>query len=239
MLMVLAVGLSGLAAAAVGVAHQLLPRRFTVAQQRQIMTWEMTRRWRALPAGQMFPAVVAYHLATEAVQAGRGPALHAHRLGIGRQASCGSVVSAAAVPVLTARHCTVLLRATYLDSSGSMIVTVGIAVLPDSSSAAAVASALSAARHGPAFALRALAVAGTSAAGFRDGQRQLSWAAAAGTYVVMSTAGLTDGRRRVPLGTDPYYYQEMTSLTVGLTEATGTLIGVPPAVPVCPGAPGC
>jgi hypothetical protein len=239
MVVLLAVGLCGLAVAAVGVVHQVLPRQFTVRQQRQIMTWEMTRRWRALSAGQMFPATLEYPLSAESVEGGKTLELRARRLGIGRQSRCASAVSASAARVLAAHQCTALLQATYLDSSGSMIVTVGIAILPDSSAAAAAASQLSAPGSGLKLAMNALAIAGTPSARFRDRQRQMSLAMAAGPYVIMSTAGFTDGRPRQRLRTDSYYDQEMTSLTAGLAQATGTVIGRLPAVPSCPGAPGC
>jgi hypothetical protein len=234
MVMLLVMGLCGLAAAAVGAAGQLLPRQFTVTQQRQIMTWEMTRRWRELPAGSIFPTIIGYELGPAEVQGGAILTLQATRLAIADQSACAAAVSAAAAKVLAAQHCTAALRATYLDASGSMIATVAVAVLPDSSAAATAAHEL---RAAPA--VRVLPVAGTPAAGFRDRQRQLSYAMSAGPYVLMSAAGFTDGRRAVPLARDAYYEQEMTSLTQSLAEAVGRNIGVQPAVPRCPGSPGC
>jgi hypothetical protein len=236
--LLLGIGLCGLAAAAAGVAHQLLPRQFTVAQQRHIMTWEMTRRWRAVPAGKIFPAVVAYKVPAAAVNASQGLVLYARRLGISPAASCASAVSGAAAAVLAASHCSTVLRATYVDSSGSMVVTVGVAVMPDAQMAAAAAHKLSAGGNGLALAITALPVARTAASGFHDRQRQLSAATDEGPYVILSTAGFTDGRRHVRLASDYYYDQEMTSLAEGLAQATGA-IGAPPAIPRCPGAPGC
>src|SRR5215475_3159017 len=58
--LLLVVALAGLAVAAVGIAHGLLPRQFTAAQRRQISDWEMERRWRVLPSGKIFPASVTY-----------------------------------------------------------------------------------------------------------------------------------------------------------------------------------
>src|SRR5215469_9020202 len=58
--LLLVIALAGLAVAAVGMAHALLPRQFTAAQRRQISDWEMERRWRALSAGKIFPASVTY-----------------------------------------------------------------------------------------------------------------------------------------------------------------------------------
>jgi hypothetical protein len=236
-LLVLAVGLGGLAAAAVGVAHQLMPRQFTAAQERQIMTWEMARRWRAYPAGQIFPLTLTYQQPSPVIAPASNETLRARRLGIGRQGSCGPAVSSDAARVLAAHDCTVLLRATYLDSSGSILVTVAVAVLPDTSAATAVASAL-AAPHS-AIALGTLAVRGTAAARFRNRQRQLAYATSEGPYVVLATAGFTDGRPHEPLLTDSYYDREMTNLVTGLSDAIAGRLGQRPPVPSCPGAPGC
>jgi hypothetical protein len=237
--MLLAMGLCGLAASAVGVAHQVLPRQFSVRQERQIMTWEMTRRWRALPADKIFPATVAYQLPAMDINASQGLTLDASLLGISRQVGCAAGVSAAAARVLSAQHCAALLRATYLDSSGSLVVTVGVVVLPDTSDATAAAHALTASGMGLKLAVRAMPVAGTPAAGFRDRQRQLALVIGSGPYVILSTAGFTDGRRHVPLAPDTYIDQEMRSLAMGVAEQAGELLGTQPPVPRCPGAPGC
>jgi hypothetical protein len=237
--LLLGLGLCGLAAAAVGVAHQLLPRQFTVVQERQIMAWDMTRRWRALSAGQIFPPTIAYEISPQAVNENQGLMLEARRLEISPATGCASGVSAGAATVLTADHCSALLRATYLDSSGSMVATVGVAVLPNSQAATAAARALAAHGQDLALAVRALPVGGTVASGFADGQRQISAVKPAGPYVILSTAGFTDGRRQVRLASDYYYDQEMTSLVDGLASAARTLLGTPPAVPRCPGSPGC
>jgi hypothetical protein len=239
MVLLLGLGLCGLAAAAVGVAHQMLPRQFTLAQQRQIMAWETTRRWRALSAGQIFPATISYKIPAQAVNASDGLTLEAQRLAISPAAACDSGASGAAATVLAADHCSALLRATYLDSSGSMVATVGVVVLPDSQAASLAARALAARGQDLALAVRALPVAGTVASGFGDGQRQLSAVEQAGPYVILSTAGFTDGRRHVRLVSDYYYDQEMTSLVNGVTQATSALLDATPAIPRCPGSPGC
>lgn len=239
MVMLLGIGLCGLAASAVGVAHQLLPRQFTVAQQRQIINWQMTRRWRAMAAGKIFPAAVAYTIPAGAVNARHGLVLQARRLGISQAAGCASAVSGPAATVLAASHCSAVLRATYVDSSGSMVVTVGVAVMPDAEAAAAAAHRLAARGQGLSLAVRALPVAGTLASGFRDHQRQLSVADSFGPYVVLSTAGFTDNRPHVRLTSDYYYDQEMAGLADSLAQSTGALIGATPTPPKCPDAPGC
>jgi hypothetical protein len=238
--MLLVVALCGLAVSAVGIAHQLLPRQFTPAQQRQIMSWEVSRRWRALPAGKIFPATVPYELPAGLFGAASGPGLRldARRLGIAPAESCAAGAPSAAVAVLRRYGCVALMRATYLDSTGSLVTTVGVAVLPDAAAAAATAHAMAANGRGFSLAVRALAVAGTPAAGFADPQRQLYLAAQTGPYVVMSTAGFTDGRRRVPIVTDAYLYEEMRALDASVAAAAAGLGALPP-LPMCPGTSGC
>jgi hypothetical protein len=236
--LVLAIGLLGLGVAAVGIAHRLLPRHFTAAQERQIMGWEMERRWRVLPAGKIFPAVVPYTVSAAALDAPANLTLQAQRLAISSQQSCSAVVTTAAASVLEHGGCSTAFEATYVDSSGSMVATVVVAVLPASSAASSVAHALKAAVYGAPGPVQAFPVAGTAAAGFGDAQRQLSHVEAAGPYVILSTAGFTDGRPGL-VATDAYLDAEMASLTEGLVSSAQRVLGKPPPVPVCPGAPGC
>jgi hypothetical protein len=51
MLTLLVLALAGVAASAADIMVQVLPRRFTAAQQQQIMNWEVGKRWRTWPAG--------------------------------------------------------------------------------------------------------------------------------------------------------------------------------------------
>jgi hypothetical protein len=234
----LAVGLSGLAVSAVGAAHQLLPRQFTPAQQRQIVIWEMGRPWRVLPAGKIFPAAVAYVLPGAAINAASGLVLHAHRLGISSQTNCSAALTGPAVRILGDYHCTAVLRATYVDSSGSLVATLAVAVLPDPALARAALSELTA-MHPRLLVVRALRVARTEAAGFGDPQRQLTDDTSAGPYVIMATAGFSDGRRGVRIGSDFYLDQEMASLAGGLSKSASMAMGRTPAAPTCPGTPGC
>jgi hypothetical protein len=243
MVMLLVAALCGLAVSAVGIAHQMLPRQFSLAQQRQIMTWEVARRWRALPAGKIFPASVPYILPAGLFGAAEGAGLtfDARRLGISPQESCVAGVPRAAAAVLRRYGCVAMMRATYVDSSGSLVATVGVAVLPDTAAAEATARALDAAVSKFSLAVRALAVAGTPAAGFADPQRQLAATTLTprGPYVVMSTAGFADGRHRVPIGTDQYQAEEMRVLDNGVAGAAVVVLGEQPALPTCPGTPGC
>jgi hypothetical protein len=237
-LTVLFVGTAGLAASAAGVSAQLLPRKFTATQQQQIMNWEAARRWRVLPAGKIFPAAVSYQLPAQALAANSGLPLKAYRVGISPQTSCTIASDPVAARVLSADHCSAMLRATYADETDSMLVTVGVAVMPAASAARSAAGALSA---GPELhpGVRAAAFRGTLAGSFGNRERQLSWATSAGPYVILSTVGYADGRSQVPVTNDPYVDQEMTSLANGVADAVGGPLGARPLVPKCPGAPGC
>jgi hypothetical protein len=239
----LVLGLCGLAGTAAGVVTQILPRTFTAAQQRQIMAWEMARRWRTTPAGKMFPADASYQLSGFTLNAASELLLTAHRLGIARQASCTAATDPAAGRVLGRLGCKAVLRATYADSTGSMIVTVGVAVLPGGATARAAVRDLAVAGAGLAGklppGLRPAAFAGTLAARFGDRQRQLNWDVSAGPYLVMSTVGFADGRPRVRVASDGYADQEMSSLAHGVADVVIAPLGAAPPVPLCPRAPGC
>jgi hypothetical protein len=237
MLLLFAVALAGLALGAAGVVRQVLPRQFSVAQQRQIIAWELSRRWRALPAGRIFPATAGYQVAGSALYSSQPLPLTATRLGIAPQGTCAAAVSKTAGAILAADHCTAMLRATYIDASGSMLVTLGVAVLPASGSARAAAARLSAV--GNHLVLRPLAVAGSAAASFRSSQRQLAVTVVRGPYVILATAGFTDGRPHLALASDSYYKREMDGLATGLADAAAGRLAAAPPVPKCPGAPGC
>lgn len=236
--LLLVVALGGLAFAAVGIAHGLLPRQFTAAQRRQIRDWEMERRWRALPAGKIFPASVSYTVPGADLNADTNLTLQAQRLAISPAEGCASAFDPSAGRVLSRLGCSTVLRATYLDSSGSMVATIAVAVLPGSAAASAAYGGLpgtAAGEPGPAL---AFPVPGTPAAGFGDAERQMSVDVAAGPYVIISTAGFADDRSQ-HLTPNDYVGREMDSLASGLVSSVQKSIGRPAPVPACPGAPGC
>ena len=239
MLALLAIGLCGLAGGAAGAVRQLLPREFSLAQQRQIQTWEMTRRWRAQQAGQIFPATLPYLVPGQSLNSSDDLALTARRLGIATPGSCGRVVSKSAAAVLAAGRCAAVLRATYLDASESMVATVGVAAMPTTAAALAAVAELGVSARSQSFAVHAFPLARSAAASFRQAQRQYSIAMSAGPYVILATAGFTDGRRHVPLSTDDYIKQEMNSLVTGLVKDLVHHLGKQVPAATCPGAPGC
>ena len=235
----LVLGLIGLVISLFGVATELMPRIFTAGQQRQITDWEYGRSWRALSAGQIFPASVGYQ--APAVLDDSALLMTARRIGVARQSDCGTVTDPAAARVLARNGCSAMLRATYADGTDSYVVTVGVAVLPSTTQAAAAETELSGAATvaGIQPGVDALAFAGTPAAMFTDQRRQLSGFLRAGTYVALYTVGYADSRPREPVSGDHYADGEMTSVGKGVARAVLGAVARPVTTPHCPGTPGC
>jgi hypothetical protein len=232
-----------------GVAIQLLPRQFTAGQQRQIMAWEVIRRWQTMPAGQIFPASVSYQLSAGALEDVAPLDLHALRVAIAPQLPCvKGVTNAAAAAVLRRSGCEAVLRATYVDDTRSYVMTVGVAVLPTAAAAASADTGLSQPRlaaardaHGAgrlAAGVLVVRFAG-AAAELYDYNRQFSASFTAGPYVVMYAVGYSDDRPRGPVSEDKYSHAEMTSMAEGVAHSVAATLGSEPARPHCPGAPGC
>jgi hypothetical protein len=237
----LVLGIAGLAVSLTGVVSQLLPREFTAQQQRQITDWEAAKRWRELPAGEIFPAAASYP-APPSLSDDPALRLSADRVGIARQASCAAVADPAVAAVLDRDGCTAMLRATYVDATDSYVVTVGVAVLPGSAQASAAAQGLArvvGASGASGLGVQALPVGGTLAASFTNTRRQLSGSVTAGPYLIFYTVGYTDGRPRVPVTVDTYTDGEMTNAGQGIAGAVGTVLDGHLAPPRCPGTPGC
>jgi hypothetical protein len=236
----LALGLIGLVVSLFGVATQLLPRRFTAAQQREIVNWEFGRKWRTLSAGAIFPTSVSYP-PPAVLDDGAPVTLTAGRIGIARQATCRAATDPAAAAVLAGNGCSAVLRATYTDGTKSYVVTVGVAVLPSTAQAATAVRELGRAADvgGIAPGVRAVAFQGTPAAWFTNQRRQLSGSISVGTYVALYTVGYADSRPREPVSGDSYTDGEMSSVGRGVAQAALAAVAPPVAPPHCPGTPGC
>jgi hypothetical protein len=240
---VFVLGLAGLTASVVGVATQLLPRKFTPAQQQQIMAWEVGKRWRVMPAGTIFPASVGYP-PPDVLFDDSSLTLTARRVGIARQASCRAAADSVAAAVLDRNGCAALLRATYVDETDSYVMTVGVAAFPGAAQAGEAVRELAAIPGkdrpgGVSPGVRTVRFAGTPATGFTDSRRQISASISDGPYVVLYAIGYADGRPRVPIAADNYADSEMTSMGVGVADAIAKVLGTPPPPPHCPGTPGC
>jgi hypothetical protein len=247
-LIALLLGLAGLAVSLNGVATQLLPRQFTAGQREQIEAWEIASRWRVLAAGQVFPASVAYQLPAQVLQGPAPLSLAAVRVGIAPQSGCNGGVTTAAAAVLHRGGCEAVLRATYVDSTRSYVMTVGVAVLPTASAAATAAAGLTRPRLAAARDLTGTGklTAGVQVVSFRgpaaslyNYSRQISASFADGPYLVMYAAGYADGRPRVRVSEDKYSDAEMTSLAAGVARWVANTLAARPAPPRCPGAPAC
>ena len=235
-------GLAGLVVASGAAAIQFLPRHFSAAQRNQIMAWEVGKRWRSWPAGQIFPSAIRYELPGSAFGGGPSLALQAQRVGIARQASCRDATARAAGRLLVKRGCVAVLRATYQDTTQTFAVTVGVAVLPATPAAetpaAGAASALTKSGGRQPW-LRAVSFRHTVTAHFAGPGRKVTWSHPVGPYLVLTTVGYADGRPWLSQGHDTYSKAELTSLAVGVGRWVAGSLGAPPPVPQCPGSPGC
>ena len=235
----------GLVVSLAGLTIQLLPRHFSAAQQRQIMAWEVSKRWRTLPAGAIFPASVRYQLPAGALDDLNNVSLQAARVGIASQASCAAATDQAAARLLDAHGCQALLRASYTDESATYVITVGVAVLGSAGQASAAvatlhqAATLDAAKGTVPPGLESASFAGTPAGSFGNAQRQVTGSRAAGPYVIMYAAGYADGRPHVNIGEDNYAESEMTAAAQGVQASVAGTLAAPPPTPHCPGTPGC
>jgi hypothetical protein len=233
----LVLGVAGLAVALTGIALQLLPRQFSAEQQRQITDWEAGKRWRTMSAGAIFPASLQYAAPSTLSDDLK---LTADRIGIARQASCAAATDPAAVGAVLARHgCEAMLRATYVDGTGSYVITVGVAVMPGSAQVSAARRELAGVGGRNGAGVRTVPVAGSPAAAFTDARRQLSASMTAGPYLVFYTIGYTDDRPRQPVFDDHYGDAEMTAAGAGVAQAVVSTVGKALLPPQCPGTPGC
>jgi hypothetical protein len=233
-------GVIGFVGALAGVADQVLPRRFTAAQRTQVTDWEYGKRWRTLPASAIFPASVSYP-PQDTLADDPSLMLSARRVGVARQATCAAAADPTAVRLLGGAGCAAILRATYVDGTGSFVVTVGAAVLPGAAQATAAAAAVQAAvgASGLGPAVRTVSFSDTPAASFTDKRRQLSGAVAQGSYVVLYAVGYADDRPVEQVEREDYTDGEMTSAGTGVARAVLSVLAAPVPPPHCPGTPGC
>jgi hypothetical protein len=187
----------------------------------------------------MFPDSVSYMVLSGDLESTSGLTLQARLLSIDPATSCAAALSGAAAQALSQHGCTAAMRATYVDSTGSLVATVTVAVLPSTAAERSVIQELT--DNGVSAELvRALPVPGTPAAGFSNSERQLTSATGAGPYVILSTVGFADGRPHdARLSEDSYLEDEMLSLTSGLANTAEQALGKPLPPLVCPGAPEC
>ncbi len=231
-------GTAGLILSAVGIVVQIMPRTFTAAQRQQIVAWEIAKRWRSWPAGQIFPQTIAYSLSGRAFGGGRSLSLTARRVGIAQQATCRDAAERAAAGVLDRHGCVTVLRATYEDATQTLAVTVGVAVLPANAAARKTAAALGAGGSASSG-IRSVSFPRTATSRFAARSQKLWWDRAAGPYLVLAAVGYADGRPWLARGNDTYTQAELLGLAYGTGQRVAVALGTLPPVPHCPGNPAC
>lgn len=192
------VGLAGVLGGG-GLLAKELTRKATKAEQATALAAEIASRWQRLPAGEIFPATVSYQIQNSnsgianAVQQinPNSASMTMTRVGIASQSSCQTALAPSAFGQVRALGCVEVLRATYVIAGGAQAVTVGIAVFHSASAANNARSALASLNGGPG--LYAVPFAGTIADTFDSAARAASGAQFVGPYVLLYTAGYTDG----------------------------------------------
>ena len=209
-LVLIVIGVLAIVGGATGLTLEL-HRSATPAEVQAATRAEVTTRWERLPAGTIFPSQLTYLDSA-------GVSVRLTRSGIARPAGCAQAIDAAVARVLVANGCHTVLRASYVDPTGTLVATIVIAVFPNSTAAARAAQASS---FGSRAGLDAVKVPGTAASGFGNAQRE-TFAASypqRGPYIFLTTAGFADGRARTAGTTDPV-------LADLVSAAPGTLVAI-------------
>jgi hypothetical protein len=147
---------------------------------------ELASRWDRGPAGTIFPAAITL---SEADSAGTSSA---RLVGIAAAASCDAGLDAQLSAVLSKYGCLAVLRATYADSSGTIAVTLGIAVMRSARAASQADDSMSSLPSSDS--VQVAVFPGTIAAGFTNSQRAAFTSGISGPYLFFVAGGDTDGR---------------------------------------------
>jgi hypothetical protein len=157
----------------------------TAAERAAAARAAVAGRWRAWPAGQIFPARLRYTTSLHTRE-------QARRAGISPAHGCPAALAGAALAAARLQGCQAALRATYLDELQGVVYTAGVLAFPDPRRAAAFDKAV--ARDKLPAGLRVYRLPGTGAGLFTEAARQTATAKQAGPYVVLIVAGYADGR---------------------------------------------
>ncbi|MBO0823598.1 MAG: hypothetical protein J2P27_07025 [Actinobacteria bacterium] len=168
-----------------GVLALELFRPPTPAETAAAVQQEIATRWERMPAGKVFPATISY-------KDGAGNSSVVTRVGIAPPVSCQAALEPSSYQRVQKFGCRTMLRATYVDASGTLAVTVGVGVMR--SAAAAQNAWVAVGTPQRAEGLRAVSFAGTITGQFGDNARAVDSTGAAGPYLFAYTAGHTDGQ---------------------------------------------
>ncbi|MCO5988247.1 hypothetical protein NE235_19265 [Actinoallomurus spadix] len=160
--------------------------------------------WRDEPADQLFPARIAGKENGTTDQ--QDPKITQWlRLGIAPNTSCANGLTGGLAGFAARQGCKAVVRATYVDPSGSAVATVAVIVLPSNDARMNVIEHMSEVKTAdePDLGVRAFAVPGTPASRWTDDARNGTSACQVFDedipYAVAVTAGATDGRRAARL----------------------------------------
>ncbi|GAA2602679.1 hypothetical protein SMC26_02945 [Actinomadura fulvescens] len=170
----LVLALLGVAAATGGTIAIVadLKREPTSKEIKQAGAKEIATRWQNLKVAAIFPptldvtvSVVNYSAVTTV-----DPLQAIRRAAVAPPAGCAEAFDRKIADILVKHGCRTALRATYVDASGTMATTLGIAVMPGTDAATRADTAIGA--EDEKAGVRTLPVRGTVAAGFGDGNRR-------------------------------------------------------------------
>jgi hypothetical protein len=190
---------------------------------------ELASRWRALTAGELFPARAAGTSSRSSVAGSAAYSWTALRVGIAPGVSCAEGFDRPLADVLVKHGCRTVLRATYVDGSGTLVTTLGVAVMPDAdrSDGAETDFAASLGVHGvkERYGVRAVSFPGTVAAGFGDSLRQeFSYENSHTPYLFFRSSGWITDRatpvRSVALNTFAFARVTLDKVALSLAETT-------------------
>ncbi|MEO3826542.1 hypothetical protein [Actinomadura sp. B10D3] len=159
--------------------------------------------WRNEPADELFPDKL--NGSVESGEGGNPSNAKWVRAGISQDTSCEKGLDGDALKAATRYGCEAVLRATYVEATGSHVATIALIVVKDHTEDGDGFTPAN--RLGdriqdkgddidqPDFGVRAFTVPGTPAAKWTDEARNGTYATTASEYAVAATAGATDGRR--------------------------------------------
>jgi type VII secretion-associated serine protease mycosin len=211
----------GLAVAVVagGRAHAELVRKPTTAELSAAAATGAAQRWEREPAGQIFPARIAYTTSF-------GTTETASRVGIAPGGACATAVDSTLTSQARRDGCVAALRADYTDQLRGAVYTLGVLAFASTARASDFYDNLPSAQY-PATGLRALAMPGTPAALFGDAARQLAIAQQSGPYIVLAVAGYADGRPASANGERrDVVFDPATQLATAVAEPLGRPVSV-------------
>jgi hypothetical protein len=188
-----------------------LTKKATKADIAAALAHEIATRWQRLPAGKIFPDNVSY-------QSAQGNSSTASRVGIAPAIPCQSALEPVLGRQLRNLGCVTMLRATYLDASGTLAATVGIAVMSSAANASRADAGLTPME--PSAGLHVVPFAGTMANKLSDADRGTAGADVSGPYIFIYTAGYTDGMPGKAARPNP----ELEALGTGIVARLQTIL---------------